>query len=135
MQDRFKFRAWHKEKQEMHNIEGLYAYDSEYTEGGEVFFKEDSSPKNSYYFPEEVELMQCTGLKDKNGVLIFEGDIVSVLQDENSYVINYSDDRAMFTIENKAIKICCNFDNYWASELEVLGNIYHNKELLNEVGN
>lgn len=122
MQDRFKFRVWKKLENKM--VEGV-------TYLNPLLLDEDIAKDTA----KNYVIMQCTGLKDKNGVLIFEGDIVSVLQDENPYIINYSDDRAMFTIENEAIKICCNFDNYWASELEVLGNIYHNKELLNEVGN
>jgi hypothetical protein len=137
MNDRFKFRAWHKEKQEMHNIEGLYAYDSEYTEGGEVFFEEDSSPKNSYYFPEEVELMQSTGLKDKNGKLIYEGDILGGIYENLD--IFYCPQCMQFELHAKGYGcMCCNGDIHWCevvednNKLEVIGNIYENKELLNE---
>lgn len=144
MNDRFKFRAWHKEKQEMHNIEGLYAYDSEYTEGGEVFFEEDSSPKNSYYFPEEVEVMQCTGKKDTNGKLIYEDDIVE-LKAKNGmifqYVVKFKDYCFILEYINGKLKgtKARNFAKQYAQPQRmyeygymVIGNIYENKELLNE---
>lgn len=73
--DRFKYRGWHKEKKKMYDIESICPYEDEHTLGGEVFIK---GFKNSLYFPEEVILMQCTGLKDHTGKLIFESDIVEV---------------------------------------------------------
>lgn len=69
----------------------------------------------------EVKLMQFTGLHDKNGKEIWEGDIVKEVQDEDS-------DRKPFIIE---IKIPNIFFERWASTCgEVLGNIYENPELL-----
>lgn len=83
-------------------------------------------------FESENPVMQCTGLKDKNGTLIYEGDIVQILGDEIPYIIEYEQDRAMFIIHSEIDRVCCNFDNYSGSELEVIGNIYENKELLDE---
>lgn len=74
-------------------------------------------------------LLQCTGLKDKNGKLIFEGDIVDILPEvETTGIIKWSDDLARFVIVYENIQ--CDFDNYYGYELEVIGNIYENPELL-----
>ena len=84
----------------------------------------------------ELILMQYTGLKDKNGVEIYEGDIVSYHNDRHIGVIEYSTTGGM-------VGYIINFDAhtkglYWeAAELyiqknvfEVIGNIYENPELL-----
>lgn len=130
MQDRFKFRAYNF-------LSKKYTYFDE----PEVQFAERNSvylcglimplldEKQSLYFG-KYELQQCTGLKDKNGKLIYEGDIVQVLDDEIPYIIEYEQDRAMFVIHSEIDRVCCNFDNYSGSELEIIGNIYENPELI-----
>ena len=125
MNDRFKFRAWDKETKTMHEVESLYPYKDEATQGGELFFKDF---KTSYYFPEEVELMQSTGLKDKNGKLIYEGDVVK--QNNTIYSVNWLNGTFCF-------KDTLNGENYTVEfvvpeKQEVIGNMYENKELLNE---
>lgn len=124
MNDRFKFRAWHKEAREMVEVESVYPYQDESTQGGEIFIE---GFECSFYFPEECELMQCTGLKDKNGKLIYEGDIVK------------DDHEALHFV-----KWCYNgfqleplFENGYTigivdDEIEVIGNIYENPKLLQE---
>lgn len=73
-------------------------------------------------------LMQYTGLKDKNGVEIYEGDILW-LGDAGSIVqILWSD----FKLRLKWVNPMGASDNIyaWKDDLEVIGNIYENPELL-----
>ena len=82
--------------------------------------------------PETYELMQYTGLKDKNEKEIYEGDIVNIL-DENtnedeSYVVKYSDIDGRYELEGEGYIL--HFGNIFSYQCEIIGNIYDNPELL-----
>lgn len=68
-------------------------------------------------------LMQYTGLKDKNGVEIYDGDI-----DKSGNVIKWNSEKAMFALYSKENRLMS-----WplfGKEIEVIGNIHSNPELL-----
>ena len=67
---------------------------------------------------------QYTGLTDKNGVRIFEGDIVRY-EDDIGYVI-YNGDDARFLVDSPNMYISMDY----SSEFEVIGNIHDNPGLL-----
>ena len=77
----------------------------------------------------DCEVMQSTGLEDKNRVEIYEGDIVSYIlwldgEKRKTIVANVSVDKFRFAV---------NEDIY--GDIEVIGNIYENPELVKELKN
>lgn len=77
-------------------------------------------------------LMPCTGKRDRNGILIYEGDRVYINCEDKNAIIKWSDDLARFTIHFEDEAVFADFDNYYGKELEVIGNIYENSELPKE---
>ena len=116
-----KFRAWDKKRKTMnyqksdHPTFGDHSFDF-----GDLF----------YYSKNELVAMQYTGLKDKNGKEIYEGDIVSGKQYSKKVV--YNEERTTFMLlfyyENRWLRD--NLSEEVSTGAEVIGNIYENKELL-----
>lgn len=133
-----KFRAWDSAKKEM--FKDTFAI----TESGQVVVVEQESVASSpdYIFVEHLVIMQSTGLFDRNGKEIFEGDVVkryrspffkakweyqieTVLKEKASLLLGREFGKNFGTIP---------FDSPFAKSvlLEVIGNIYENLELLED---
>ena len=65
---------------------------------------------------------QYTGLTDKNGERIFEGDILTVDGEDGFFALEFQEDTARFVMSGDSIVV--DFDNFWSYEVEVMGNIH-----------
>lgn len=85
------------------------------------------------YEVDEHTICQCTGLKDKNGKLILENDIVRTIYDgiEHIYQVIWDKSELDFKATNGKEFYKSNFEYLpCCDEVEVIGNIFENKELL-----
>ena len=114
MSREIKFRAWDRKNRKMVNMNYLCCHKS-----GLMLFEKDHKPGK------EFDFMQFTGLHDKNGKEIYEGDIVRCWGGE--YYQGYWEHNRKITIENM-INDCFMMGEH--EFLEVIGNIYENPELL-----
>ena len=129
-----RYRAWIKTKKRMIETDDLLDidYENEVVTTQQVYFENglpDDRDLDNFVF-DEIELMQSTGLKDKNGKEIFEGDIVKMSKDVYSEPTYYEVVRhygGAYRLESK--QHGCEL---WLrhTDCEVVGNVYENKELL-----
>lgn len=115
-----KFRAWDRLRKRISVVDRIY-FD---TEG--VQLRDDGGLYWRHF--REVILMQSTGLKDKNGTEIFEGDVVHAYGEGTSLigVVEYFDNAYCIKSKNDI------YNPLWtnAEHYEVIGNIYENPELM-----
>lgn len=87
----------------------------------------DENDENKAFVIDDETIGQFTGLTDKNGAKIFEGDIVQTLDDDIA-VIQYDEEDAMYYLNND--NVLENFGIVSPKWLEIIGNIHDNPELL-----
>jgi uncharacterized phage protein (TIGR01671 family) len=132
MDDRFRFRAWNRVTKKMVDLEAItplaLCFQMKDGEGG-VFLP----------FTDNMILLQCTGLKDKNGVLIYEGDPCDVFTSNGEHcraIVQFVE--GCFELKfARQIKIGQYYNDRdylkcWTINhaVRVIGNIYENQELM-----
>ena len=118
-----KYRAWDKRENTMRDVAVLH-----FTKGGKVnsieYWKTPSELKS--YHVRNLVLMQYTGLVDKHGNQIFEGDIVRYFKNELAVIVCQNggvDIRSLSWRECEPLQ-------RRLGEIEVIGNVYQNKDLI-----
>lgn len=123
MQDRLKFTVWDKKEKRYINFEQFKKGDIEFNfnpQTNEIWIEYDTS---------RYVVEQCAGLKDKNGKLIYENDLIDFYG--KTYQIIWDNDFACFSIKN-------NNSMHPISDItqsSVMSNIHENPELLEKKEN
>ena len=131
-----KFRVWDKETKHMHICgEDVHDTINFEIETNRAYYYNLQNGCGSLREDSNYVLMQYTGLKDKNGKEIYEGDIIKIcaegLGGEAIGKIVYDEYDLAFVLKNEVEELS---ECLWYAEqqLEVIGNIYDNPELLRE---
>ena len=135
MNRKIEFRAWFKEEKKMYGVSEIHFS----LEGIKYIVCCDLETYDRPYFYvdlKDIELIQYTGLKDTNGVKIFEGDIVQINDDWDTYGMNAGEKYEIYFYAGGfrcKPKYNAKSKGYWlddGNDVVVLGNIYENPELL-----
>lgn len=117
-----KFRVWDKINKDMFNVESIN-------------FQERRVYKDtvSYRKFEDIDLMQYTGLKDKNNKEIYEGDILFESFGERYYKVVFENGGFRTEFEGYFDEYSFDLIDVVLDLCEIIGNIYENPELIEEV--
>ena len=117
MTDRFKFRVWD-------NLDKKYYEDDcfqiQIESSGDLFIiGPGNDGEDCFWETNNTVVEQCTGLKDKNGKLIYEGDIILV--DDDKCPVEWDSENARYNVVGYGEIAYLNYN-----DIEVIGNIHNN---------
>lgn len=125
-----KYRMWNEIISRLHSVDGLY-FDREVAQ-----YKDEVGVSRLIKFQNAI-LMQSTGLYDKNGKEIFEGDIITngeaVVDVKNHLTLGFYttvNGVERFFGDNTSVRDFNNDVEDFSDVTEIIGNIYENPELL-----
>lgn len=128
--NRFNFKIWDKKNK-------VFIYDfhllSEAEDGFMYFDRSNRDYVVEHNDNNDYIILQSTGLVDKKGKEVFEGDVIKF---DGKYtkakrLIRYSEKEGrLVACYTDFVYDYCDFNKDWISQWEVIGNIYENPELL-----
>lgn len=137
-----RYRAWIKTEKRMFFSDDILTIDYENEEivTQQVYFENGLPDDRDIYFYDfdEIELMQSTGLKDKNGKEIFEGDVVRMRNPRDRrqigmfQVVRVANSPILGLLDKQLTTEIFNLYEHMRNYYEVKGNIYENPELLED---
>ena len=125
-----RYRVWHRELGRMMLIKNMWFQDGSVEE-----LELNDTVMNDYItgYPDEIELMQSTGLFDKNGKEVFVGDIIKCTRGCPHEVYIEKEYAGTFIGGMPAVYLKgLNVGYAWTGAEEIIGNIYENKDILEE---
>ena len=131
MENRLKIRAWHKKHKQMANVEAIDFREDLVEFENAITISGKWGVCYNAQLP-EVILMQCTGLFDKNGKLIYEGDIVEYEFNKMNYRIEFLNGEFLLRRKFKNIEDITMCDCDYGNEIEIIGNKFEHSHLLGE---
>jgi uncharacterized phage protein (TIGR01671 family) len=129
MEREIKFRVWHKG--EMFLTNAIMNASARYY----IRDAQGISPHADVYYEQaDAPIMQFTGLLDKNGKEIYEGDIIKYFQPYSNkwdtHIVLWDEKFAGFGMFEYNNEWCKESDWLKIKEIEIIGNIYENPELI-----
>lgn len=125
-----KFRAY-----DSGSLIRMYQPDEVMVGDGNIWIIDEDSVAGDWIVNNDLHLMQSTGLLDKNGKEIFEGDVLAIETDEGvtNLKVFWDEKHALFMFESKKYNekdLLAELVEDNTYPFEIIGNIYENPELL-----
>ena len=113
------------------SLNRMYQPDEVMVGNGDIWIIDEDSVAGEWIVNNDIHLMQSTGLVDKEGTEVFEGDILHhQIQTEYTFIVKYDKDKGRWYGDGISLTYRIDITKEFLPYYKVIGNIYENPELL-----